>query len=94
MEKVVKVREKYFENLQAICHFDNSARLQTLDNKSNMLIAKILNYLGPIDIIRVLINTSFDLNGEPNVEHVDDAIRTFYTSGIDRLILENNILSK
>ena len=94
MEKVVKVRGEYVKNLRAICHFDNSARLQTLDNDSDILIAKILNYLEKINLIPVLINTSFNLNGEPNVENVDDAIRTFYTSGLDHLILENNILSK
>ena len=94
MEKVVKVRENFINKLPAICHFDNSARLQTLDNESNLLIAKILKYLEKINVIPVLINTSFNLNGEPNVESVDDAIRTFYTSGLDYLVLESNILSK
>ena len=94
MEKVVKVREDFIKKLPAICHFDTSARLQTLDNESNLLIARILRYLENNNFIPVLINTSFNLNGEPNVENMDDAIRTFYTSGLDHLVLENNVLSK
>jgi len=94
MEKVVKVREDFIKKLPAICHFDNNARLQTLDNESNLLIAKILKYLENNNFIPVFINTSFNLNGEPNVENMDDAIRTFYTSGLDHLVLENNVLSK
>ena len=94
MEKVVKVRKEFIEELPAITHFDNSARLQTLDNDNDMLISKILNSLEDNNFIPILINTSFNLNGEPNVESVDDAIRTFFTSGLDYLVLENNLLSK
>ncbi len=94
MEKVVRIRKEYLDKLPAIAHFDNTARLQTIDENSNLLIAKVLIYLEKNSYIPVLINTSFNLNGEPNVENVDDAIRTFFTSGLDYLVLENNIISK
>ena len=44
--------------------------------------------------IPVLLNTSFNLKGEPIVESPRDAIKTFYGSGMDILVLENVIVKK
>ena len=46
------------------------------------------------NIIPVLINTSFNLNGEPNIETEIDAIKTFFTSGLDVLVISNLIVKK
>lgn len=94
MEKVVIVREDYRNKLAAITHFDSSARLQTIDNNSDSLIARILRYMEDFDTLPVLINTSFNLNGEPNVESLEDCLRTFYTSGLDILVLDNIVIEK
>ncbi len=94
MEKVVKVRKEFIDKLPAITHFDDTARLQTIEKDNKLLITKILLALDEKNIIPILVNTSFNLNGEPNVENVDDALRTFYTSGLDYLVLENNLISK
>ena len=95
MEKVVFVKKEFRKELPAITHDDGSARLQTI-NKVNddKLIYLILKYMEKKNIIPVLINTSFNLNGEPNVENEIDAIRTFFTSGLDVLIIDNLIIKK
>tara|TARA_Y100001978_G_scaffold66929_1_gene60120 strand:+ start:439 stop:2181 length:1743 start_codon:yes stop_codon:yes gene_type:complete len=94
MEKVVYVKDKYRNKLPAITHFDNSARLQTIDDNRNDLLSSILKFMESKDNIPVLINTSFNLNGEPNVETEIDALRTFYTSGLDVLIISNLLILK
>jgi carbamoyltransferase len=94
MEKVVHVREEYRDKLAAITHFDSSARLQTIDNDSDSLLGQILKFMEDNKTLPVLINTSFNLNGEPNVESLEDCLRTFYTSGLDILVLENIIIEK
>ena len=42
----------------------------------------------------MLINTSFNLNGEPNVETLQDGIRTFFSSGLDLLVVNEFVLVK
>ncbi len=94
MEKVVYVKEIFKDKLPAITHFDDSARLQTIDDNNDDLLPSILKYMDKHKAIPILINTSFNLNGEPNVEAEIDAIRTFFTSGLDVLVISNLLISK
>ena len=95
MEKVVFVKKEYRKNLPAITHDDGSARLQTLGEEyKDMLVYSILEFMEEQNTVPVLINTSFNLNGEPNVENEVDAIRTFFTSGLDVLAIDNLIIKK
>ncbi|WP_413684407.1 carbamoyltransferase C-terminal domain-containing protein [Prochlorococcus sp. MIT 1011] len=94
MEKVVYVKEIFKDKLPAITHFDDSARLQTIDDNNDDLLPSILKYMDKHKAIPILINTSFNLNGEPNVETEIDAIRTFFTSGLDVLVISNLLISK
>ena len=95
MEKVVYVKREFREKLPAITHDDFSARLQTLDESyKDTLIYSILENMEERNIIPVLINTSFNLNGEPNIETEIDAIKTFFTSGLDVLVISNLIVKK
>lgn len=86
MQKTVNVRPEFISSLEAITHDDGSARLQTIDNEDRSIIAEVLRTLRKKGSLPVLINTSFNLNGEPNVESAIDAIRTFYSSGLDLLV--------
>ena len=81
--------EKNFaKELGESLHKDGSVRLQTVSHKNHPLY----NLLIEIDkkgVSPVLINTSFNTSGEPIVESPRDAIRTFFSSGIDVLYIEN-----
>lgn len=80
--------------LPSCIHFDNTARVQVLDYKKNKKLGKLIKEFGKLSGHPVLINTSFNLNKQPNVNTPEDAISTFYSSGIDYLVLEDFILSK
>ncbi len=83
---------KDFKNkIKAAVHYDGSTRLQTVKNKSNPLY----NLLKKLDKDnQVLINTSFNTSGEPIVEKPIDAIRTFYSCGLDAMYLNNFRITK
>lgn len=69
-------------------HADGSVRLQTVNSLSHPLY-KLLNEIDKKSVDPVLINTSFNISGEPIVESPRDAIRTFFSCGIDVLYIEN-----
>ena len=94
MEKTVRVRDAWAGKLQAITHDDQSARLQTVSDKSPLLVARILKHLSLSGDLPVLINTSFNLNGEPNVETLQDGIRTFFSSGLDLMVVDDYVIFK
>jgi carbamoyltransferase len=80
--------------LPSCVHFDNTSRVQVLEHGKNKKIGDILIEFGKLTGDPVLINTSFNINKEPNVNTIENAISTFFSSGIDYLILEDYILSK
>jgi carbamoyltransferase len=84
MLRVVKVRSKF---LPAITHVDGSARVQTVSRLQNPLFYDLLNAFGAEIGFPVLLNTSFNISGEPIVETPSDALLTFARSNMDVLFL-------
>jgi carbamoyltransferase len=80
--------------IPAVTHADNSARVQTVRGDVNPLYWRLLSEFDKITGVPVLMNTSFNLRGEPIVCSPKDAIRTFFSSGLDFLILGNFIVPK
>ncbi len=91
---VVPVREKYKEALPAITHVDGSARIQTVRRDTSPLYHQLIEAFGDATGIPVLMNTSFNLRGEPIVTTPANALHTFSTSGLDFLVLGNALVSK
>ena len=73
---------------------DGSARIQAVSSDNNRLMYSIFDEFEKISGIPVLLNTSFNDNGEPIVETPDDAIKTFLLTNIDVLVLNNYIVYK
>tara|TARA_B100001121_G_scaffold310270_1_gene340349 strand:+ start:5404 stop:7140 length:1737 start_codon:yes stop_codon:yes gene_type:complete len=94
MEKIYLIKKKMRNKIPAVCHADNTGRLQTVTKINNYKFYKLIKEFYKITSIPILINTSFNLNGEPIVCTPQDAIRTFNTSGLDLLVIENFIISK
>ncbi len=94
MEKVVQVREEFREKLPAITHVDGSARLQTVDKSHNPSFHKIISEFEKLSGIPVVTNTSFNINGEPVVLSPDDALNTFFNSGLEHLFIGPYYVSK
>ena len=81
-------------DLPAITHVDYSARVQTVNEKYNERFYKLLLKFKEITNCSVLINTSFNVRGEPIVCSVEDAFKCFMGTNLDILVIENFILKK
>ncbi len=80
--------------LPAITHVDYSARIQTVHESTNPRFAALLEEFEKQTGCPVLVNTSFNVRGEPIVGSPDDAYRCFMRTEMDYLVLENYILAK
>ncbi len=78
----------------AITHVDNSARVQTIDERRNPRFYGIIKKFNERTGSPVLINTSFNVRGEPIVRTAEDAYRCFMHTNMDVLVLENYVLLK
>lgn len=88
------VKEDKKEKLPAITHEDDSTRAQTINKSQNEKAYALLSEFENQTGVPVLLNTSFNLNGEPIVESPRDAINTFTKSKIDILVMNNIIVRK
>jgi carbamoyltransferase len=80
--------------LPAITHVDGTARVQTVDKVSNRRFADLLMAFYRCTGCPILLNTSFNVRGEPIVCSPIDAIVSFSRSGIDLLVLEDLVLHR
>lgn len=94
MEKVIPVKEEYKEKLGAITHVDGSGRLQTVTQEQNPLFYELISELEKLSNYPIILNTSFNINGEPIVMSPDDALNTFYNSGLNYLRLGSFLVKK
>jgi carbamoyltransferase len=91
---VAPVHEDKKQYLDAITHVDGTARLQTVYEETNPGYYKMIERFGEGSGYPVVLNTSFNLKGEPIVEHPSHAFNTFSLSGMDVLFLENYVVQK
>lgn len=81
-------------SLPAITHVDYSARVQTVDSDRNPLLHKLLSAFHDQTGCPVLINTSFNVRGEPIVCTPEDAYRCFQATGMDVLVMGKCVVRK
>ena len=91
---VVDVKPGQGDKLPAITHVDNTARLQTVHKDQSPLYYGLIDRFGQASGIPVILNTSFNLKGEPIVTTPAQAHSTFARSGMDALVLGNSIVTK
>jgi len=89
-----RVRPEKRHEIAAVVHADGTARLQTVDRKSNPRFHRLIERFRERTGTPVLLNTSFNVAGEPIVLTPADALRCFYGSGIDTLALGNYLVAK
>jgi carbamoyltransferase len=82
------------EVLPAITHADGTGRLQAVTRETNPRYHRLLERFGEATGVPVLLNTSFNLRGEPIVNTPADAFRTFSSSDMDALVLDNWVMMK
>ena len=80
--------------IPAITHVDYSARLQTVHEETNPLYHKMIKSFYEMTGCPVIVNTSFNVRGEPIVCSPEDAYTCFMRTDMDYLVMENYILDK
>ena len=80
--------------IPAVTHADNTARVQTVSREANPRYWTLINEFSQLTGTPVIMNTSFNLRGEPIVCTPKDAIRTFYSSGLDFLVMGDFVIAK
>ena len=88
------VKEEKRDKIGAITHIDNTCRIQTSNRELYPEITTLLEKFNKISNIPVVLNTSFNDNGEPIVESPEDAIKAFNNLDIDYLVIGNFIVEK
>jgi len=81
-------------DIPAVTHVDYSARIQTVHSATNLLYYSLIKKFKEKTKIPILVNTSFNVRGEPIVCTVEDAFRCFMGNGLDMLIVGNCIVNK
>jgi carbamoyltransferase len=80
--------------IPSVTHVDGSARPQTVERSVNPLYWRLIREFGDRTGVPVIMNTSFNLRGEPIVCTPTDAIRTFFSSGMDALVIGTFVVEK
>ncbi len=91
---VKRVRPEWADKIPGIVHVDGTARIQTVREDQNARLYRLLKEFDAITGVPVLINTSFNVKGEPIVETPDDAIACFLNTGMDYLALHDMLIAK
>lgn len=91
---VYNVKEEYRTVIPAITHVDNSVRIQTVNSEENPQLYKLLSTFKKITGHSVIINTSYNIKGEPIVCSPDEAIDSFHGADVDCLVMGNYLVMK
>ena len=89
-----KVKREWRERLPGITHVDGSARVQTVDPRKNPLFHRLISCFGEITGVHCVVNTSFNVRGQPMIVSPEIALATFRKVRIDRLYLGTFRVSK
>ena len=81
-------------NIPAVTHVDYTSRIQTVHADPNKRFSDLIKEFKNLTSFPILVNTSFNIRGEPIVNTVEDAFRCFMGTGIDILVCEDFILYK
>jgi carbamoyltransferase len=89
-----QVRPEKRAIIPAVTHVDGSARPQTVERETNPLYWRLIDEFGKRTGVPVIMNTSFNLRGEAIVHTPTDAVRTFFSSGMDALCIGRFLVEK
>jgi carbamoyltransferase len=89
-----QVRPEKRSVIPSVTHVDGSARPQTVEKEVNPLYWRLIDEFGKRTGVPVIMNTSFNLRGEAIVNTPTDAVRTFFSSGMDALVLGSFLVEK
>jgi len=89
-----RVKREVQELIPAITHVDLTSRVQTVAIESNPFLYMLLDEFQKISKMPILVNTSLNFRGKPIIESPADAIGSFFSSGLDFMVIGNFLLEK
>lgn len=94
MERVFPIQVEKRQEIPAVTHVNGTGRLHTVSREQNQLYWRLIDEFRMLTGVPVVLNTSFNLKGEPIVCSPHDAVRTFFSSGLDALFIGNCLVQK
>lgn len=94
MLMVYPIKKEYQKIIPAVTHVDGSGRLQVIKREKNRRYYDLIKEFGKLSGVPILINTSFNIRGEPIVCTPHDAYRCMMGTGIDYLVMNNFIIKR
>jgi carbamoyltransferase len=91
---VYQASQEHADKIQAVTHEGGSGRIQTVRREWNPLYYRAVELFGEATGVPVLLNTSFNLRGEPIVTTPANALNTFGKSDIDTLYMDGFVVRK
>lgn len=82
------------KEIPAVVHVDNTLRVQQVTRKANPIYHSLITEFGRLTKVPCLLNTSFNIKGQPIVGTPEEAIKCFYDTGLDYLAIGNFLLKK
>jgi carbamoyltransferase len=94
MERTLKFKSDVLDKVPGVVHVDNTGRLQTVKREWNERYYDLIKTFHELTGVPLVLNTSFNVMGKPIVHSVEDALAVFFTSGLDALIIEDEVFEK
>jgi hypothetical protein len=94
MLRICKFREERKREVPAVVHVDDTGRIQTVTREANGRLYELVRRFYEKTGVPIVLNTSFNVMGEPIVETPQDALASFLSTGIDLCVLEDKIVEK
>ena len=91
---VVRTKDEHRETLPAVTHVDGTARVQVVRKQDNPRLWELIGAFGDLTGVPVLLNTSFNLRGQPVICDPALALRTYLGSRLDHLVLGDHLVGK
>jgi carbamoyltransferase len=88
------VQEAWVDRLQAVTHVNGTARVQTVNQQKSPEFHQLISEFERLTGVPVLLNTSYNVRGEPIVETATDAIATFAKSGMHAMCIQSFVIEK
>ena len=94
MLMVYQIKKQWHKKIPAVTHVDGSGRLQTIRRHQNQLYYDLIKEFGKLSGIPIIINTSFNIRGEPIVCTPYDAYKCMMGTGIDYLVIDRFLVKR
>ena len=88
-----QVRPEYANDLKSVTNVDGSARLQTVKREHNEFLYDVLTIMESVEKIPILLNTSFNIRGNPILTSVQDALEVLQKTDMDYVFIEGKLFN-